>query len=128
MSKKLAILTGILSLALASGVAAAKSADKPAPKATVSTASSTAPVLPAKAKAHHVAHVRTEVSKQCSDEANAKNLHGNERRAFRHHCMKEHTAQATALGKPASTTEKPAKKAHAVKAPAAIKPPAPTKS
>lgn len=52
-----------------------------APKPQASTSATTP-------KANGVATIQSEKSKKCSDEANAKNLHGKERKAFRKACMK----------------------------------------
>ena len=53
---------------------------KPAPQAAVST--------PAKAKVQHHTSVQSELSKKCSADADAKKLHGKERKIFRKACMK----------------------------------------
>ncbi len=67
-------------------------------------ASISAPAMPAK-----VAHIQSEVSRQCSEEANAKGLHGKERRAFRSHCM--HPGSKSAHMKaPSSTGSTPVQK------------------
>lgn len=52
---------------------------------------------------------------QCSADANAKNLHGKERRIFRSNCIKEHTAKLHQHGvkhvaQPAQHYSKPAQK------------------
>lgn len=72
MSKRIAIVTTALMLALgAGGVASA---------ATVKTTA--------------VAHPRSQASLQCSAEANAKGLHGKARVAFRHDCLRKATHHA----------------------------------
>ncbi len=73
-----AIAVTVASLMLA-GSALAQTATTPAPAATAPAAKT----APAKAKPE-----RTAVSLACSTQADAKGLHGNERRKFRSECKK----------------------------------------
>ena len=76
---------------LSSGVAmaeVAKPATTPAAKPAVTAPAKTAVITPAKTKHTHIAGVRSEKSLKCSADADAKSLHGKERKMFRHACMK----------------------------------------
>jgi hypothetical protein len=76
-SRKLPLAVAVLSLALVAAGSLAQAATT--------------------GKAHEgkkVAHVHSTVSLKCSEEANAKGLHGAARKAFRRHCIYEHTAHA----------------------------------
>lgn len=68
---------------LSSGAAIAETA-----KVVTPTAKPAVATAPAKVKAPHVATARSEISKKCSADADVKNLHGKERKTFRHTCMK----------------------------------------
>ena len=83
MSKKIAILSAILTLAMASGAALA--AEKP--EGSKDSAG-------AKVTKHHMAQMHSDISKQCSHEADEKKLHGKERKEFRHKCMQEHSPKS----------------------------------
>ena len=95
MSKRIALVTGALMLAM--GFAGAASA--------------------ADAKKAPVAHPRSQASLQCSADANAKNLHGKARVAFRRDCMRKASGHKAASHKaapakhmqPASTHQKATK-------------------
>ncbi len=113
MSKKLAILSGVLSLALvsatglANAAAATDHAHKPSAIASIHHHKQK------HASAHsnkwlHMASVRSELSKKCSAEADAKNLHGKDRRVFRHHCINPSTAQLPSPGSAPKTSSVPA--------------------
>lgn len=88
MSKTMSFVTAALMLAM--GVAGAASA--------------------ADAKKSPVAHPRTQASLQCSADANAQNLHGKARVAFRHDCLRKAAPHKAAYKKPAHPTA-PAHKA-----------------
>ncbi|MBX9862652.1 MAG: phosphate starvation-inducible protein PsiF [Hyphomicrobium sp.] len=80
MSKTIAFVTAAMMLATGfAGVASAADAKKAA-----------------------VAHPRSQASLQCSADANAKNLHGKARVAFRHDCLRKAASHKTAYSKPAS--------------------------
>lgn len=103
MSIKSTLSIGLLSLVVATGTALA--AQKPAanagqPGSATQTASEAKPVKHAR---HVVHHPRSQISLQCSEEANAKGLHGKERQSFRHSCMKGHMASGTGSSTPAPT-------------------------
>ena len=97
------IKTAIAAAALAFALTTAVSAQTPpAASTTKPAATTTAPAVTAKpAKAPKVAKVpakpKSEASLACSKDADAKNLHGKERKTFRASCMK------TAAGKSKST-------------------------
>jgi hypothetical protein len=85
MSKRIALVTTALMLALgAGGVASAATVKKAA-----------------------VAHPRSQASLQCSAEANAKGLHGKARVSFRRDCLRKATHHA-AYHKPAVKHVQPA--------------------
>ena len=68
---------------LSSGAAMAETTNSAAPSAKPAVVATHA-----KAKSQHVATVQSDKSKKCSANADAKNLHGKERKSFRHACMK----------------------------------------
>jgi hypothetical protein len=93
---KSAIVATALSFALATG-AAAQTPPAPATTTTVKpvtppTATATTPSATTPSKTSKVAKTpakpRTEASIQCSKDADAKSLHGTERKKFREACMK----------------------------------------
>jgi hypothetical protein len=91
MTKSISLVTAALMLAVGfAGAASAADTKK-------------APVAPA-------AHPRTQASLQCSADADAKNLHGKARSAFRHDCMHKAAPHKAAYKKPAHPTA-PAHKA-----------------
>ncbi len=113
MSKKLAILSGALSLALVSAASLANAAAATDHAHNPSANASIHHHKQKHASAHskkwvHVASVRSELSKKCSAEANAKNLHGKERRAFRHQCINPSTAQLSSPASAPKTSSVPA--------------------
>lgn len=87
-----AFLTALAAAALVAGAASAK--PKPAsPTATPATpaaaaATSSSPASPATPTVKAAAKPRTAISLDCSKQADAKGLHGKERKAFRRGCMK----------------------------------------
>jgi psiF repeat len=97
----LKLTAAALSLALGASVAMAQTATTPAapvaPKPPVA-ATAPAPSAPAAAtaakKGPAAMQAKTEEGKACSAEADAKNLHGKERKKFRAGCMKGKTAAA----------------------------------
>jgi hypothetical protein len=75
----------VLSLAIGIGTAFAESpAPSPAPAAAPSDQAAPAP----KTKSKMSTSERKAISKACSDQANAKGLHGEERKKFRSECKK----------------------------------------
>ena len=93
---KTAIAAAALAFALSSGAAVAQTATTtPATKPAVTTppAATTAPAAAPKAK---IGTPKTEISAQCSKEADVKKLHGTERKKFRATCMKAAKAAAPA--------------------------------
>ncbi len=99
---KTAIAAAAMAFALSSGAAVAQTATgtTPATKPAVTTPpTTTAP----KAK---IGVPKTEISAQCSKEADEKKLHGTERKKFRAKCKSDAEKAAKAAG----TTTTPAKK------------------
>jgi hypothetical protein len=74
---KLAITAALLSLAIGTGAAVAQNS----PPASAPSTSATAPAAAAPAATDKKA-----ISKACSDQANAKGLHGKARKKFRSEC------------------------------------------
>lgn len=100
---KTAIATAAMAFALSSGAAVAQTATGTAP---VTKPAVTAPPTTAAPKAK-IGVPKTEISAQCSKEADEKKLHGSERKKFREACKKTaEKAKAAAGGvtKPAVTT------------------------
>jgi hypothetical protein len=88
------IKSAIAATALAFALATSAAAQTPPAPATTTTkpvappaATTTAPTTTSKA-AKTPAKPRTEISIQCSKDADAKSLHGTERKKFREACMK----------------------------------------
>jgi psiF repeat len=73
---KLAITAALLSLTIGAGAALAQNAPAPAPAAPSATTPAAAPA----------AGDKKAISKSCSDQANAKGLHGKARKKFRSAC------------------------------------------
>ena len=80
-----AAIAAIASLMLIGAAAAQSPAPTPAPATQSTPAEKMAPAAKSDAKA---AKPRTEVSLECSKQADAKKLHGEERRKFRSACKK----------------------------------------
>lgn len=85
MSKRIAIVTTALMLAIGAGGAASAADSKKAPAQ---------------------AHPRSQASLQCSADANAKGLHGKERVAFRRDCLNKAKANTASYQKPATGQQK----------------------
>ncbi len=89
-----------LSLALGASVAMAQTATTPAapvapkPPVAATAPAPTAPAAAATAAKKGAKQAMTEEGKACSAEADAKNIHGKERKKFRAACMKGKTAAA----------------------------------
>jgi Skp family chaperone for outer membrane proteins len=107
--KFLKLTAAALSLALGASVAMAQTATTPAapvaPKPPVA-ATAPAPTAPAAAatavkKGAPAMQAKTEEGRACSAEADAKNIHGKERKKFRAACMKGKTAAAVPTTPPA---------------------------
>ena len=80
-----AVIAAVASLMLAGTASAQSPAPPPAPMTKSAPAEKMAPAAKSDAKA---AKPRTEVSLECSKQADAKKLHGEERRKFRSACKK----------------------------------------
>jgi hypothetical protein len=72
----------------------APTATAPAPSTAATTAAKPATTTDAKPAAANLKKAKTPEGQACSDEADAKQLHGKERKKFRAACMKGKTAAA----------------------------------
>lgn len=96
---KLAVIAA-MALALAATTVSAQTPPPAAPSATAPAkpaAAAPAPTTPAASTA--VKKERTPESLKCSADADAKNLHGTERKKFRDKCMRDAKKAATAPAK-----------------------------
>lgn len=80
-------LISMLTAAVLLSSGAAMAADSATSAVPVAKPAVTAAV-PAKVQAPKIASVQNDKSKKCSADADLKNLHGKERKSFRHACMK----------------------------------------
>ena len=80
-------LISMLTAAVLLSSGAAMAADSTGSAVPVAKPAVTA-AAPAKVKTPKIASIQSEKSKKCSADADAKSLHGKERKSFRHACMK----------------------------------------
>lgn len=85
---KTAIAAAAMAFALNSGAAVAQTATGTAPATTTKPAVTTPPMTAPTAPKAKIGVPKTEISAQCSKEADEKKLHGAERKKFRAGCMK----------------------------------------
>jgi psiF repeat len=99
----------VAALVLSAGVSMADTSATTGTVKPASTASSTSKhAMMAKAhKSHGTLAVRSEISKECSTQADAQSLHGKPRRDFRKTCMKAAKLSKTGAKHAAAATGKP---------------------